>query len=65
VIHIPSPSASERKLILQYYLKKYDRNGLLASTAMSEQLEGKLYEGMSGAEIENICKVAVVDNFVI
>ena len=57
---VPLPNANERVLLLNYFAKKC---GLLGegSTEASEELLLKLKEGMSGAEIENLCREATLD----
>lgn len=56
VIEIPSPNEEERVLILDYYLKRYDVEG----RCDREKLIGCLFDGMSGAEIENLCKNEII-----
>ncbi len=57
---VPLPSTAERIQLLTYFAKKC---GLLrdGATEASEELLLKLREGMSGAEIENLCREATLD----
>ncbi len=50
-ILIPPPNAEDRVKLLEYFLTK----ARLPMTLIDE-LKWKLYEGMSGAQIENLCK---------
>jgi SpoVK/Ycf46/Vps4 family AAA+-type ATPase len=55
VLHVPPPDASERLQLLSYFGRKC---ALDADTVQS--LTTRLREGMSGAEVENLCREATV-----
>jgi len=60
VLLVPLPNATERRLLLDYFAKKC---GLLedGATVASGELVQKLKDGMSGAEIENVCREATLE----
>jgi ATP-dependent 26S proteasome regulatory subunit len=55
VLHVPPPDASERLQLLGYFARKC---ALDADTVQS--LTARLREGMSGAEVGNLCREATV-----
>lgn len=60
VLLVPLPDEKERILLLNYFAKKC---GLLSPGAAEagEDLAQRLREGMSGAEIENMCREATLE----
>lgn len=57
---VPLPNPAERLQLLNYFAKKC---GLLAdgTAEASAELVQRLKEGMSGAEIENVCREATLE----
>lgn len=57
---MPLPNPAERLELLNYFAKKC---GLLrdGATEASAELKEKLKEGMSGAEVENLCREATLE----
>jgi transitional endoplasmic reticulum ATPase len=54
-ILIPPPNQHDRRKLLEYFLSKSN-----LSTSLTDSLEGLLYDGISGAQIENIVKEEVM-----
>jgi SpoVK/Ycf46/Vps4 family AAA+-type ATPase len=52
VLHVPLPDAHERALLLQYFATKCHLD--------ANSLAPLLREGMSGADIENLCREATL-----
>lgn len=53
ILYVPQPNIEERWKLLQYFAKRYQLN---CNDWELSMLSMKLKEGMSGAEIENICR---------
>lgn len=61
MLHVAPPNASERQLLLQYFTAKCGlRDDTAAGARAIKELQVRLKDGMSGAEIENICKEAAL-----
>jgi SpoVK/Ycf46/Vps4 family AAA+-type ATPase len=55
VLHVPPPSLSERRAMVDYFGGRFQ---LSVETKESLQGEDRLVEGMSGADVENLCREA-------
>ena len=60
-LFVPLPSSDEKELLLRYFSKRCCLN----SEDVERILESKAFnrDGMSGADIENICREVVISNF--
>ncbi len=56
-MHISAPNAADRVRLLQYFMEKNKLSLDIWLAGMSDQL----WEGMSGAEIENLCKEQAIN----
>jgi SpoVK/Ycf46/Vps4 family AAA+-type ATPase len=55
VLHVHSPSLDEQYKIMDHFLKAY---GIQGSFELVTTLKEKLRIGISGAEVENLCREA-------
>jgi ATP-dependent 26S proteasome regulatory subunit len=53
VLHVPTPNAAERQQLLEYFARK-----CRLGAAEVARLAALLKDGMSGAEVENLCREA-------
>lgn len=58
-IYVAPPTAEDRRALLQYFGTKAQ----LASDVIDDLLQNHTWEGMSGADVENVCKEAAVTSF--
>lgn len=57
MLYVPLPNSEERVLILEYFAKKCDLVGEALDT-LRTMVQSK--QGLSGADIENICREAIL-----
>lgn len=60
VLHVAPPNAAERELLLGYFAAKCGLPVTTSGVQAVRGLQARLKDGMSGAEIENICKEAAL-----
>ena len=60
-LFVPLPSLHEKELLLRYFSKRCCLNSEDVETILTSMAFNR--EGMSGADIENICREVVISNF--